>query len=83
MRTPADHDRFFSICESQMTTTAGAGLAGVTYAFVPPEALMGTNFSTASDMYALGIIICMIGTGASPYGETMLPAVMVRFAVPV
>ena len=66
-----------------MTTTAGAGLAGVTYAFVPPEALMGTNFSTASDMYALGIIICMIGTGASPYGETLLPAVMVCSAVTV
>ena len=49
---------------------------GGTLAYMPPEVLLGGNASHASDLYAVGVLMCEILTGRYPYAYDTVTALM-------
>ena len=41
--------------------------------YTAPEVLEGSPFSTASDMYSFGILLCEVATGEKPYADAPCP----------
>ncbi|MBB4929636.1 hypothetical protein F4561_000456 [Lipingzhangella halophila] len=59
--------------------SAAQGAAGTT-AFMAPEQSMGGPASAASDVYALGAVLCYATTGRAPFGDDSAAAVQFRAA---
>ncbi len=52
--------------------TAGTEIVSGTLQYLPPEVLRGAAPSEASDLYALGVVLFRLLTGAHPYDATRL-----------
>jgi tetratricopeptide (TPR) repeat protein len=61
----------FGLAQSQSTpvATAQSGTRGGTPDYMAPELWNGEKASTASDVYALGVILFELASGRKPYGE--------------
>ncbi|KAG5184559.1 kinase-like domain-containing protein [Tribonema minus] len=53
------------------TTTRGSGMRG-TYAWMAPEIMRGAKYTTASDVYSLGLIVYEVISGKIPFQDQNL-----------
>jgi serine/threonine protein kinase/tetratricopeptide (TPR) repeat protein len=65
---------------SQLAFRTATGHVAGTLGYMSPEQARGAGFSEASDMYAFGVILHEVATGAPAYGEALGADLIVRVA---
>jgi len=60
------HDQLPDLVQEEAEGPAGSG------AYIAPEQLLGNRSDPRSDLFALGVILYQLATGATPFGEPQL-----------
>jgi len=66
---------------SELTELTRAGAAGLTPEYAAPEQVEGGAITTATDVYALGVVLFGLLSGARPYGGTSRGAAALARAI--
>ncbi|MFF0204542.1 PQQ-binding-like beta-propeller repeat protein [Streptomyces sp. NPDC005017] len=77
----ADGPRVIDFGISRLVEKSGLTLTGTTIGspgYMSPEQIQGQRIETSSDVFSLGSVLAFAATGAGPFGEASVPALLFR-----
>ncbi|MFE1444242.1 PQQ-binding-like beta-propeller repeat protein [Streptomyces sp. NPDC058739] len=77
----ADGPRVIDFGISRLVEKSGLTLTGTTIGspgYMSPEQIQGLRIETSSDVFSLGSVLAFAATGAGPFGEASVPALLFR-----